>query len=233
MSTETSSKPRNTMRRRKNLPQISMVDLAPWPEWGTRLETIFGQAIEQYLEGKRGPEALFTSEQSTFLASLGSTPQEFYDFVEDWCELGEPSFSKVLRITEVRAEYFFLEQYSKKSSDVRRPESMPPGDTTLGGFVWLPRIIAKARAKLRGELSPDMMFGCQNDRAFLKKVGIDPAQFLRVVWNAGTNDNEILEYIKISAEYQEEDHDHQQDNGQRIQHDRQGHPTFDGIHTTP
>lgn len=194
-----------TTSKRKNIPKSSTVDLAPWPEWGTRLEKIFGQAVEKYLAGQRGPEALFTPEQATFLTSLGSTPQELYDFVEDWCELGEPSFGMTLRIAEVRAEYFFLEQYLERSTEVIRPESMPPGNANLGGFVWLPRIIAKARAKLRGEMPADMMFGCQNDRAFLKKVGIDPAQFLRVVWSAGKNDVEILEYVKISADYKEED----------------------------
>jgi hypothetical protein len=190
--------------KRKKVPTVTTVDLAPWPEWGTRLEKIFGQAVEKYLAGNRGPEALFTSEHATFLASLGSTPQELYDFVEDWCELGEPSFGVALRITEVRAEYFFLEQYLERSSEVISPDSIPPGNATLGGFIWLPRIIAKARAKLRGEIPADMMFGCQNDRAFLKKVGIDPAQFLRVVWSAGNNDEEILEYVKISAEYKED-----------------------------
>ena len=190
--------------KRKKISKAGKVDFAPWPEWGNRLEKIFGQAVEKYLAGNRGAEALFTLEQATFLASLGSTPQELYDFVEDWCELGEPSFGMALRITEVRAEYFFLEQYLERSSEVIRTGSMPSGNEALGGFVWLPRIIAKARAKLRGEMPADMMFGCQNDRAFLKKVGIDPAQFLRVVWNAGQNDEEILEYVKISAEYKEE-----------------------------
>ena len=205
MATQASPKPNYPATRRNRTPQTRTVDFAPWPEWGTRLENIFGQAVEKYLAGNRGAHALFTPEQGTFLASLGSTTQELYDFVEDWCELGEPSFGTVLRITEVRAEYFFLEQYLERTSDVRNPESMPSGSAILGGFLWLPRIIAKARAKLRGELSTDMMFGCQNDRAFLKKVGIDPPQFLRVVWNAGNNDDEILEYVKISAEYREED----------------------------
>ena len=194
-----------TTSKRKKVHKVTTVDLAPWPEWGTRLEKIFGHAVEKYLAGQRGTGALFTHEHATFLASLGSTPQELYDFVEDWCELGEPSFGMALRIAEVRAEYFFLEQYLERSSEVRTPDSMPSGTATLGGFVWLPRIIAKARAKLRGEMPSDMMFGCQNDRAFLNKVGIDPAQFLRVVWNAGNNGDEILEYVKISAEYQEED----------------------------
>jgi len=193
-----------TTSKRKKVPTVTTVDLAPWPEWGTRLEKIFRQAVEKYLAGKRGAEALFTPEHATFLGSLGSTPQELYDFVEDWCALGEPSFGMALRITEVRAEYFFLEQYLERSSDIVRPDSMPSGNATLGGFVWLPRIIAKARAKLRGEMPADTMFGCQNDRAFLKKVGIDPAQFLRVVWSAGKNDEEILEYVKIAAEYKEE-----------------------------
>ena len=170
------------------------VDLAPWPEWGTRLEKNFGQAVEKYLAGKRGAEALFTLEHATFLASLGSSPQELYAFVEDWCELGAPSFGMALRITEVRAEYFFLEQYLERSAGVIRPDPIPSGDTSLGGFLWLPRIIAKARAKLRGEMPADMMVGCQNDRAFLKMVGIDPAQFLRVVWSAGKNDEESLVY---------------------------------------
>jgi hypothetical protein len=180
------------------------VDHAPWPEWGARLEKVFGQAVEKYLAGHRGTEALFTPEQATFLASLGSSSQELYDFVEDWCELGEPSFGMALRITEVRAEYFFLEQYLERSSEVIMPDSMPSGTATLGGFAWLPRIIAKAKAKLRGEMPADMMFGCQNDRAFLKNGGIDPATFLRVVWGAGNNDEEILEYVKISVEYKEE-----------------------------
>ena len=205
MATHTSLTPRNTTAKRKNGHAAATVDLAPWPEWGTRLEKIFGQAVEKYLAGRRGKEALFTPEHATFLGSLGSSPQEIYDFVEDWCELGEPSFGMVLRMTEVRAEYFFLEQYLERSSEFRSPDPLPSGDATLGGFVWLPRMIAKARAKLRGELSPDMMFGCQNDRAFLKHVGISPAQFLRVVWNAENNDDEILEYVKISAEYMEED----------------------------
>ncbi len=193
-----------TPLNRKKDGTTAAVDFAPWPEWGTRLERIFGQAMEKYQAGSRGADVLFTTEHVTFLASLGSTPQELYDFVEDWCELGEPSFEVALRITEVRAEYFFFEQYLERSPDVSTPASIPSGGATLGGFVWLPRIIEKARAKLRGEIPADMMFGCKNDRAFLKKVGIAPAQFLRVVWNAGKNDEEILEYVKISAEYKED-----------------------------
>ena len=192
-----------TPLRRKRVNPGSIMDYAPWPEWGTRLEKVFGQAVEKYLAGHRGPEHLFTQAQATFLGSLGSTPQEIYDFVEDWCEYGEPSFVVALRITEVRAEYFLLEQQLQRSQQVVSSDSLPSKEAQLEGFPWLPRIIAKARAKLRGEMSPDLMYGCLRDRAFLRAVGIDPAQFLRVVWRAGEKEEEILEYVKISAEFHE------------------------------
>jgi hypothetical protein len=82
---------------------MNNIDFAPWPEWGARFEKVFGQAVEKYLAGDRGAENVFIPGQATFLGSLGSNPQEIYDFVEDWCEYGEPSFGIALRITEVRA----------------------------------------------------------------------------------------------------------------------------------
>ena len=191
----------STIPKWKKVPPTSTVDFAPWPEWGNCFEKAFGQAVEKYLAGKRGAEALFTPEHATFLASIGSTLQELYDFVEDWCELGEPSFGTALRMTEVRAEFFLLEQHGRRSSKVITSDSMPSREAKLGGMVWLPRIIAKARAKLQGEMPADLMFGCQRDRAFLKSVGIEPAKFLRVVWSAGHNDEEIVEYVKISAQF--------------------------------
>ncbi len=186
---------------RKRPSPIEYLDLAPWPEWGSQFEKTFGHAVEKYLAGSHGVEAVFSPEQVDFLVSIGNTPQEIYDFVEDWCELGEPSFGTALRIAEVRAEYFFMEQYAPGTSEVLSPGFIPSGEAELGGFVWLPRIIAKARAKLRGELPLDMMYSCQNDRTFLKGVGIDPAQFLRVVWRAGEDIDQILEYVTISSEF--------------------------------
>ena len=179
------------------------LNYAPRPAWASRFEEISGYALEKYLAGHRGSEGLFNQEQKAFLASLGTSPQEIYDYVEDWCEYGVPSFDTALRMTEVRAEYFLREQQGKPSSKVVTPQDLPAGDVELGGYTWLPRIIAKARAKLRGEMSQEIMYGCGGDRAFLKKVGIDPARFLQIVWNAGDDLEYIIDYVKISADFQE------------------------------
>ena len=187
--------------RRKKVQLKETLNFASRPVWASRFEEISGQALEKYLAGERKPGALLTSAQNAFLASLGTTAQELYDFIEDWCEYGEPTFETALRITEVRAEYFLREQQAQRSTRIVTPEDLPAKDAQLGGFVWLPRIIAKAQAKLRGEMSTDIMFGCGGDRRFLRKVGVDPVQFLRVVWNAGDDLEHIVEYVKISAQF--------------------------------
>ena len=119
--------------------------------------------------------------------------------MEDWSELGEPSFETILAIAEVRYNYFVEEQRRIAPKDVKAPETFPAGHLSLGGFRWLPRIIAKARAKLKGELPPDLMYSCGTDRPFLRKVGIAPQEFLQTVWEAGPNDEAILARVEEAA----------------------------------
>lgn len=75
-------------------------------------------------------------------------------------------------------------------------DSLPPKDEAVDGIEWLPRIISKARAKLRGEMPAELMFGCGGDRPFLRGVNIHPADFLREVWAAGGEDRRIIEFVK-------------------------------------
>ena len=169
-------------------------------EWQDRFREIYDQAVANYKEGVRKLDHMFSADTAAFLASLGITPQELYDFVEDWCEVGEPSFETVLEITAVRYQFFLQEQRGTASSTVRPVNSFPSPGASLGQLRWLPRIVAKARAKLRGELPSEMMYGCGADRPFLKRVGIHPADFLRLVWEAGADDQHILRRVHESAQ---------------------------------
>ena len=162
------------------------------PEWARQFSMLFETAAGLYRSGRRLPEELFSPNAVEFLRSIGASPQELYDYVEDWCELGEPSPDTALAIAAVRNEYFIREQQRRPSVRTMPVDSFPPGSASLGGFRWLPRIIAKARAKLRGELPPELMFSCGGDRAFLKRIGMTPEEFLRLVWEAGEQDVKIL-----------------------------------------
>ena len=164
--------------------------------WRAEFQELFDSAVARYQSGLRGPAHLFEAKDVEFLASIGTSPSAIYDYVEDLCEVGEPSFETILAITSVRHEYFVKEQQRTSSGLVRAPETFPPGTMAMGGFRWLPRIIAKARAKLQGELPSDLMYSCGTDRPFLKKVGITPEDFLKTVWEAGPNDSAILARVE-------------------------------------
>ena len=78
-------------------------------------------------------------------------------------------------------------------------DSLPAKAAELEGIAWLPRIIAKARLKLRGELPADLMYGCGGDRPFLRKMNLDLPRFLKLVWECGDDTRRIVEAVKKSA----------------------------------
>ena len=71
--------------------------------------------------------------------------------------------------------------------------------TTAGGLIKsepvLPRIIPKARAKLKGELSDCTMFCCGGDRNFFRRFDIHPVEFLRVVKRSKEEDQIIIDWV--------------------------------------
>ena len=168
-------------------------------DWLSHLRDVYEQAVHRFEQGRRGPEQVVGRKALAFLDSIGTSAQELYDFVEDWVEDSEPDFETVAAMTNVRRTYFLTVQEGKPSNTVIPSATLPSGYAELGGYRWLPRIIAKARAKLRGELAPDIMFGCGADRPFLRSVNMEPAEFLETVWDAGTDDRAILDAVQKKA----------------------------------
>ena len=140
--------------------------------------------------------ATFNASEAKFLHEIGCTAQELYDFAEDWCGGGEPNFETALLITAARRDYFLTIQKGKLSDKIEPNDTLPARDAKLGGIEWLPRIIEKAKRKLQGTMSDDVMYCCGGDRNFLKTHRIHPVDFLRVVWSAWEDDAKILAYVR-------------------------------------
>jgi hypothetical protein len=167
--------------------------------WAKEFRELFEDGLDAYRAGERDGEKMFGAEQRKFLGAIGATAQEIFDFVEDTFHGGEPGVETTLLVTATRREYFLSVQKGKKSRRVADMDKLSPKDAKLGGIEWLPRIIEKARIKLRGEMPPDLMYCCGGDRAFLREHGIHPADFLREVWAAGDDTQRILEFVRQSA----------------------------------
>ncbi|MEI6674175.1 MAG: DUF5069 domain-containing protein [Verrucomicrobiota bacterium] len=168
--------------------------------WNDYFLALFDSCCATYHSGVRDLEKFYSGEDIAFLTTIGYQPREFFDFVEDSCEEGVPSASTALLVAAVRRDYFLTFQHGITSQKILTREELPSFGHELEGIAYLPRILTKARAKLRGELDPDMMFGCGGDRNFLRNHGsIHPADFLRHVWAAGDNDAKLAAWVKSQA----------------------------------
>jgi hypothetical protein len=164
--------------------------------WDDRFLELFGRCVTLYQSGDRDFATWYTPDDSAFLEGIGHQPRELFDFVEDFCEEGEPSASTALLIAAVRRDYFLTMPSGVRRKKLLTRDDLPTFGETLEGISYLPRILAKARAKLRGELDPDLMFACGGDRNFLKTHGnIHPADFLRRVWAAGNQTQKLISWV--------------------------------------
>ncbi|HKU69093.1 MAG TPA: AI-2E family transporter [Candidatus Baltobacteraceae bacterium] len=69
----------------------------------------------------------------------------------------------------------------------------------LGGIRWLPRIVDKARAAVKGTLG-DYLYGqSPMDRSFLRALGLSYKDFTRVVREAGDDDERVLALLQERA----------------------------------
>lgn len=166
--------------------------------WEKTFRSLFERCLESYQAGNKDFLSYYGVEDQKFLDDIGCQPRELFDFVEDYGDGGEPSIESAILIASVRRDYFRTIQNGIRSTRQVQSSDLPGKEEKLDGIVWLPRIITKAAAKLKGELHPDIMFSCGGDRKFLKTHDIHPADFLRAVWAAdhGEDHAKIAKFVK-------------------------------------
>ncbi len=168
----------------------------PHYEFTTQFRRIYDHAVALYAKGQRGADTFFDRDQLAFLAANGITAQHLYDYAEDHNNYnGEPGFEHALTIETVRRDYFLNVQQGRASTTVLDESKLPAKTDAVRGIEWLPRIIPKAKAKLRGELPPSLMYCCGGDRRFLKAHDILPAEFLALIWRHENNDEAIIDWV--------------------------------------
>ncbi len=180
-------------------PKIDSPNLSCY-NWEDQFLALFNKCSLKYQEGNTDFNSYYDASDLSFLDSIGCKVREFFDFVEDHVECGEPSPAAALLIASVRRDYFTHQLKGIPASEAEvTPESLPSKTEKLGGIIWFPRIIAKARGKLHGTLHPEVMYGCGGDRKFSKTHDISLTDFLRIVWQAERSsdpDASITQFVK-------------------------------------
>jgi hypothetical protein len=165
-------------------------------DWADQFRKVYSAASQRYNKGEREPHKLFSKADLEFLGSIGCTAQELFDFIDDLARYGEPNYETTLLTTAVRRDYFMLVQNGVPSGKTIPMSSLPAKTDEIDGIEWLPRLIEKARIKLRGEMPAELMYGCGGDRPFLRSMNVELAEFLRLVWLCGDDNRKIIEYVK-------------------------------------
>lgn len=161
-----------------------------------KFREVYDRAIAAYGKGCRDADTLLSHADLEFLASIGSRAQDLFDYAEDAANYGEPDFETALLVQAARRDYFLQVQGGKASGTVLDADTMPAKTDAIRGIEWLPRIIPKTKAKLRGELPTSLMYGCGGDRRFFKQHDIHPAEFMRAVWAYESNDSALIDWVE-------------------------------------
>lgn len=167
--------------------------------WKSTFRDTYERGTRAWREGRRSPSSMFDRNDEAFLASIGCTTQELFDFVDDAASDGEPDFETVLAVQEIRRDFFLSELNGQWTGRTVPTDRLPAKAAQADGIAWLPRIIEKARLKLRGEMAPDLMYGCGGDRPFLRSVNMTLPEFLRLVRDRSDDDRAIIEAVKRAA----------------------------------
>ncbi len=168
-------------------------------DWKQTFADLFAASVAKYRGGHQKASGLVDTAGQIFLKKIGHSEQEFFDFVEDFARGGEPTLETALEVAAVRRDYFLEVQQGELSKSSFPMDKLPPKDAQVEGVVWLPRLLQKAEVKLRGEMPPDLMYGCGGDRRFFKNHEIDPAEFLRRVWAAKGDHASVIAWVKAQA----------------------------------
>jgi len=164
-------------------------------EFTQRFHALYDKAVSLYEKGQRDPALFFNVQETAFLNANGLSDQNFFDYAEDHHNHGEPGHDHALAIELVRRDYFLNVQGGHGLVTVLDESRLPAKTDTVRGIEWLPRLMPKARAKLRGELPASLMYCCGGDRRFFKTHNILPAEFLSLVWRHLNDDNAIVEWV--------------------------------------
>jgi Domain of unknown function (DUF5069) len=168
-------------------------------DWKLEFRKVWDRAVAAWNAGRRSARTMFAPADVDFLTGIGCTAQELFDFVDDSLEYGDFDFETTLAVTAIRREYFLDVMGGKPTGRVVPMSALPAKSDAVDGISWLPRLIVKARIKLRGELNPDLMYGCAGDRPFLRSHHMTLPEFLQLVWDKGDDDRAIVDAVKKAA----------------------------------
>src|SRR3954452_13497013 len=114
-------------------------------DWNREFFNVWQRALAAWKAGRKSAHTMFEPADLSFLATIGCTAQELFDFVDDSLRYDDVDFEAVLAVTAIRRKYFLEVMHGKPTGRVVSMRELPAKSDEVDGIAWLPRLIAKAR----------------------------------------------------------------------------------------
>lgn len=173
-------------------------------QWNDTYVRLFRETSIRVQSGLSTPAESLLAAEIAFLEQNGISATDFLADVALFCNGGTLSPSTSLLVAAVRRDYFLIMQQGQAASTAPLTEGdLPDPNQDFSGCVCLPRILAKAVAKLHGTLPKGVHFPSKDDLSFLSRYYIHPADFLRTVWATRADSESTLEALLLSKKIHE------------------------------
>ena len=95
-------------------------------DWKAKFRELYQSAQERYRAGRTTTLTLFEPDEVCFLATIGCSTQELFDFVEDSINWDDVEYDQVEGVTELRCDHFVnCLLYTSPSPRDQRGSRMP------------------------------------------------------------------------------------------------------------
>ena len=166
-------------------------------EWAEQFRQVWDRGVAAYKSGNGKPQTLFNRTRQRISWPLSAAPTRSSLIL--WRIFAEAANQSMIQCywSRLPAEIIFTPcstvSHPGKSFHGSAP-SQERGNSA--GIAWLPRLIVKAQAKLRGEMPAELMYGCGGDRPFLHGINTHLADFLRLVWAVDGDQQKVLAFVR-------------------------------------
>src|SRR5579864_7795162 len=75
-------------------------------EWKLEFRRVWERGVAAWKAGRQSARTMFAPADVVFLAGIGCTAQELFDFVDDSLRYDDVDFETVLAVTAIRRQYF-------------------------------------------------------------------------------------------------------------------------------
>ena len=94
-------------------------------DWKARFRELYHSAQERYRAGRATTLTLFEPDEVYFLATIGCSTRELFDFVEDSINWDDVEYEQVEGVTELRRDHFVNVLGSESATTKIDPDKIP------------------------------------------------------------------------------------------------------------